>query len=694
MNAQDATDAAPPSLIGQFRRIGTQNLVRFALLTTFVWGAVSSFAVYQMIHERTKFFRFLVESNQEAIVSGQWRPFFEGLERDTGGDFTHVKICWGESSVKECGPRPRVSVFSMPVEAPLLNGGKPLVWVRAEISFRPAVVLSAAILLAFGVTGLAWMALMLGLKRDADRAGAGLARAMSDAVKEGDPEALRLLPEEVRPLGQALVRSIVDLQASKEREAAAKAALEISTQVAHDIRSPLSALQAGASHLSALPEGPRVLMRNAITRIHDIANDLHEKHRSSPAGQPVEPHLLSGLIDPVVSEKRLQYRSSSNVGIEAKLDADSYGLFARVQPAEFKRALSNLINNAIEAATAGPAQVRVGLAATDGGVRVTVQDSGRGIPPEVLAHLGERGESHGKAGGSGLGLYHARSSAESWGGRLEIASTSGQGTTVSILLPRATPPAWFVPALEIPGGGNVVILDDDPSIHGIWDSRLRPAGAAENRIAHTHSPAELRRWVQKHADRLERTVYLLDYELRGERESGLDLAQELGIGRKTILVTSRHEELEIRRRCAGLHVRLLPKALVAFIPIISTPESGIPEALSPSGSEARWDAILIDDDPLVRELWELAAKDAGKRLKTYLSGAAFLSDVARIDRDSVLYIDSKLEKEEPGEVLAERLRGLGFKTIFLATGRDAKSFADLPYLDGVVGKDPPWDAAA
>jgi len=212
----------------------------------------------------------------------------------------------------------------------------------------------------------------------------------------------------------------------------------LSAQVAHDIRSPLAALDSALKDESQLPESKRQLIRCAAGRIRDIANDLLEKNRNAraAAGQPPEICLLSGLIGPVVLEKRMQFRDRPDVAIDFSPGPESCGLSAKVQPAEFSRIVSNLINNGVEALDRG-GSVILGLSREKGAVALSVSDNGKGIPPELLPRIGQMGETHGKAGGSGLGLHHARTSVEGWGGSLAISSEEGKGTTVTLILPQA-----------------------------------------------------------------------------------------------------------------------------------------------------------------------------------------------------------------------------------------------------------------
>lgn len=469
--------------------------------------------------------------------------------------------------------------------------------------------------------------------------------------------------------------------AAAEKEAAVG---RMAAQVAHDIRSPLVALDTALRHASALPEEQRVMARHAVNRIRDIASNLLERHKlpgAAPASgaEPVsaggqEANLLSSLIEPVVAEKRLQFESMPGVAIDFDLAPAAYGLFAVLQPVEFRRLLSNLLNNAVEAVGA-KGSVKVSLARGDGAVLVSVADTGKGIPAELLARLGRKGETHGKPGGSGLGLYHAKTTAERWGGKLDILSEPGRGTTVTVSLPAAAAPAWFVSRLELPAGAAVAVLDDDETIHQVWKGRFESSRVMEKgvELLRFSAPDKFRDWVKANPAKAARAVYLLDYELLGSEETGLSLAQEFGIARQTILVTSRYEEKRIFEECLRLNMRVLPKGLAGLVPV----SVRVPRAL------------LLDDDQLVHMNWKLAAKAAGVELKAYARPEEFLAELAGLPKDIPVYIDSELGEGVKGETIAEGLRKDGFTDLTLATGHGRERFVGLPWLK-VSGKEPPW----
>ena len=465
---------------------------------------------------------------------------------------------------------------------------------------------------------------------------------------------------------------------------------DMAAQVAHDIRSPIFALDAALKTMTQLPEQQRIIVRHAVNRIRDVANSLLEKNRQKPAissaddaalvgtGESLDVHLLSSLIDSVITEKRLSFESKLDINIDFKLSQESYGLFARIQPVEFRRMISNLVNNAVEA-LGEKGTVDISLNHDGDGIILAVADNGKGIPPEILAKLGRRGETHGKAGGSGLGLFHARTTAESWGGSLNITSQPGRGTTVSITLPKTEAPGGFVGELKLAAGRPVIVLDDDTGVHQIWRGRFETARVNENdiEVSYFSVPDELRSWIKANPAKAGGAICLFDHELTGFTETGLSLASELGLCAQTILVTSLSEEPMIIEECARLKVKMIPKGLAAFVPIsISSPSVPVR-------------AVLLDDDALTHMTWEMAAEGHGIELKAFTNPSEFLSSLEAFPKDIPLYIDSDLGENIKGENIAAELKEKGFTNICLTTAHPPEKFAHLPWLK-VVTKEPPW----
>ncbi len=358
--------------------------------------------------------------------------------------------------------------------------------------------------------------------------------------------------------------------------------IELSRQVAHDIRSPLAALAMIEQYLSALPEEVRVILRSAFSRIRDIANTLLDSTRESSTPlllqknetqnekqEELKVQLLPALIDSIVTEKRMQFRSQLQVNISFETSHVDYGKFVLVSLNFFKRVISNIINNAVEAL---PSKGTVTIRLKNEGdfIVVEIADNGKGIPAEVLAKLGTQEFTHGKVEGNGIGLFHARNQMHEWGGSFEIVSQLGFGTQVLLKLPKQLPPRWFLNTLKIEPRSVLVILDDDESIHQIWHGRYETSFLSkyEIELKHVSNPDDFRALVTTlRTENRRNAKFLVDYELLGFKDNGIDLAEEMDIAACTTLVTSRYEEEHVRIRCATLGIPLIPKGMAAFIPI-------------------------------------------------------------------------------------------------------------------------------
>lgn len=388
---------------------------------------------------------------------------------------------------------------------------------------------------------------------------------------------------------QEAMKAEIQMKDLKTKLVFTEAVGAVAQQVAHDIRSPLSALNMVSSSLIDVSEEKRLLIRNAIQRINDIANDLLAKGKQaadqldlkssfgpspeSNLAQNQEVILLPALVDSLVSEKRIQYRDQINVQIQSDFK-DSFGAFVIGNGKELMRLLSNLINNSVEAFTDKKGEVTVSIRLYKDRVHLSIRDNGRGIPPEVLLKLGEAGVTHGKEGfgsGNGLGVYHAKKTIESAGGRLEINSQVEMGTMIEIHLPRIGSPAWFLDKILLKSGMEILSLDDDLTIHQIWKGRLDSLQATQKNIflRNFTSAREFKSLVKSLPEgSIQNKYFLIDYELLAQATTGLDVIEELGLRENVVLVTSRYEEPEIKRRCELLKIKLLPKSLSGFVPMI------------------------------------------------------------------------------------------------------------------------------
>ena len=150
-------------------------------------------------------------------------------------------------------------------------------------------------------------------------------------------------------------------------------------------------------------------------------------------------------------------------------------------------------------------------------------------------------------------------------------------------------------------------------------------------------------------------LVLADFELLRETQSGLDLILELGIEKISVLVTSRFEDESVRAVCESKKIKLLPKALASQVPV-KVEEGNLKEF------------VLLDNDPLVHQLWSLSAKRAGVRLHSFFNVEDFFAEVNRFQKDTPISVDFHLDESMNGLQVCEKLRGQGFSDLTLVTG--------------------------
>ncbi len=473
----------------------------------------------------------------------------------------------------------------------------------------------------------------------------------------------------------------------------AEVMVNLAKQVSHDLRSPLSAIQAILPQLASLPENQRVILRASLNRMSDIANTLLQKGKeqtqADKAGGVVtgvapelSVELLPSLVDSIVSEKRIQFRDKIGIEIEGSF-VDSYGAFAAINTTELQRLISNSVNNSVESFPDCRGKIIVAVEKMKDFSVLSISDNGKGIPPHILKRLGEVGVTHGKEGtqsGSGLGVYHAKKTIESFGGKFEIQTEEGVGTRIAMTLPAATPtPKWFLEKLTLEVNSIVVSLDDDSSIHSVYSNRFDSLNISASGIKHIKftSGLEFRDWV-KINDGNSKSIYLCDYELFDQTVTGLDLIEQLQICDRAILVTSRFEEAAIRGRCEKLGIRLIPKTMASLVPL----EVELPRE--------RYDVCLLDDDNLVAMSWRMVSETRNKTFIYFSNPNDFFLKAPTLDFGIPIYVDSNLGNGVKGEEISKKIHEMGFREIYLCTGYQASDFPEMLWIKGIVSKDAPW----
>ncbi|MDD5594553.1 MAG: HAMP domain-containing sensor histidine kinase, partial [Candidatus Margulisbacteria bacterium] len=130
---------------------------------------------------------------------------------------------------------------------------------------------------------------------------------------------------------------------------------------------------------------------------------------------------------------------SKGIDLELQLDEQDPTLFGSKQ--KFIEIMMNLVKNACDAVAAG-GKIIVATKKTEDGALTAVSDNGSGIRAEVLPKIFQPYfTTKSEDNGTGLGLYIVKDSVERMGGRIEILTKPGRGTTFTIYLPNKSPEA-------------------------------------------------------------------------------------------------------------------------------------------------------------------------------------------------------------------------------------------------------------
>lgn len=379
-----------------------------------------------------------------------------------------------------------------------------------------------------------------------------------------------------RALAAAQARLTATNAALQRAHAAEQAAGELKARflayISHELRTPLQGILGVSAQLAERGDDGRepdlrvTGLRTAAQDLLRMVDELLDFSRidSGRLSIRLEAFALRGLFDQVV---QFIAPSAARKGVMLRHDlADD--LPARVvgDTLRLRQVVLNLMSNAIKFTDRGSVTLHVGATPRGSGVRlrVEVRDTGPGIPPSAQARLFQpftRVSEPGAARreGTGLGLVISRRIVELLGGRLDVDSTPGVGSTfwfeldLPLAAAAATPTTTTAtaPAERVAEGSRVLIAEDDPTNRTLLKAVLTRAGHLVD-VVEDGPAAVVAARAHPYA------IVLLDVELPGL--SGPAVAREL---RKTdarvaLVALTGHTDVAVHARCkaAGIDVVL------------------------------------------------------------------------------------------------------------------------------------------
>ncbi|MDP9011935.1 MAG: ATP-binding protein [Pseudomonadota bacterium] len=383
-------------------------------------------------------------------------------------------------------------------------------------------------------------------------------------------------------------RSISDalVAAREEADRANRAKSRFLATASHDLRQPLQAIR---------------LMNASMQKLTRNAPDLSEIVRHQEAAIDGATRLLnalldisrleSGAIDPQLSpvsltvafEDLAQEFAAAAAAKNLRLEFSDTQVVMSTDRTLFTQLLQNLIGNALKYTAQG--YVRISEAAEPDALVLKIEDSGAGIPSDKVERIFDEYYQIGPQGaqrlGVGLGLAIVREVSRLLGYSVSVASTLGEGTCISVRIPRhrlllaTQAPAREDGGVTVTNGltrGRLILLEDNDSVRIATELFLTLEGF-EMRTAGTVADAQALLLDMQPGD-----VFITDYHLDGQL-TGLDVLQRLrsqqGRDVPAILLSGDLQSMMRVVKTSIPHCRFLSKpvdtkALLAAIAELST----------------------------------------------------------------------------------------------------------------------------
>ena len=263
---------------------------------------------------------------------------------------------------------------------------------------------------------------------------------------------------EIRELNDLRER-VIHAKELEAQKAVTLAIQENNRQVAHDIRSPVDSIKELLKQIEIQDPKINNALDIAIMRANSIANSLLSSEVQSDSFEKAPTYDVSDILRNIAAEKMPLFGGGH---IEVTAPKHQYVTTA-LSSNSLARVLSNIVDNAMLACEQAKS-IKISCHREADAISIVVCDTGRGIQPENLDRIGEKGFSvrdKTQTRGIGRGVYSAKNTIEKIGGFIDFESTVGVGTKVTMKIP--------VNPFNPVGDVDLILVDNEKIVRLMWE---------------------------------------------------------------------------------------------------------------------------------------------------------------------------------------------------------------------------------
>jgi signal transduction histidine kinase len=205
----------------------------------------------------------------------------------------------------------------------------------------------------------------------------------------------------------------------------------------HDFKNPLHIIGLAAELVEMEKVSPEMRktatgrIRKQVERLNNMVSELLEFTRGPQRDTVMAAHSFTKFANGALSDLRQEIEDK---GVKIVLRNEPPDVPVPLDPKRMLHVFSNLLHNAVEA-TEGKGEIRISFETREKEVITEIEDTGKGISPEIASKLFEAFATFGKAKGSGLGLSICKKIVEDHGGWIRARNEPGSGAVFSFGLP-------------------------------------------------------------------------------------------------------------------------------------------------------------------------------------------------------------------------------------------------------------------